>query len=140
MEGEPIGPAKAMSRHKLLPPVPEVQRGRPFKLDSTSDSIVYAHGRSVYSLDIRGLHRQCSASSIDLPVATTVARLSTDKGVLAIGTTTGLVYIFDYAERRVLHECRVLGGAIKDLAWSDTGIVIAVGEGRDQYSLLWLTF
>lgn len=131
MEKAPIGPAKAMSLHRLLPPVPEVQRGRPFKFDSTSTAIIYAHGRSVYSLDIRGLHSQRPASSIDLPLATTVARFNADKGLLAIGTTTGVVYIFDYAERRMLREFRVLGGAVKDLAWSSTGSVIAVGEGRD---------
>ena len=121
----------------LIAPCPQSGKGIHPKISSTLDTVTYCHDRSVFTLCTKTF--KC-LDHLSFPQKVTVAKsfVSAD-GVklLAVGTVRGILFIYDYNSKRICGEYAILGGAIRDLAWTSDGRqVIVGGEGRERFGMV----
>lgn len=122
-----------------LPPLPCTERGKQTVLDvdpSNPTRIIYAHGKAIYLVDFGDATK--THAYTEHSHACTVAKFSPSGFYVASGDVSGCVRVWDATQREhvLKGEYRVLGGPVRDLAWdAESRHIIAVGEGREKYSL-----
>lgn len=124
----------------MIAPCPQTGKGIHIKISSTLDTVTYYYDRTVFTLCTKTF--SC-LHEVPFPHKVTVAtplgsntNNATSNDLLAVGTTKGVLFIYDYQLKRVCGEYTVLGGAIRDLAWTEDGKqVIVGGEGREKFGL-----
>lgn len=126
---------------KLIAPSPQTGKGIHPKISTTVDTVTYCHDRTVFTLCTKTF--SC-LHELHFPYKVTVARpfrngdnnSSSNSDLLAVGTVNGVLYTYDCKLKRISGEYVVLGGAIRDLAWTEDGKqVIVGGEGRERFGL-----
>lgn len=124
---------------KTLAGAPRTLRGRPsaINVDPKGQNIVYCNGNSIFIRNIEDpsicdVYTQHSKE-------TTCAVYSPSGFYICSGDISGKIRIWDTvnAEHILKYEYQVLGGTIKDIAWSEDSKRIAVcGEGRESSAVV----
>jgi len=112
-------------------------RGRPtvIKADPKGKKLLYANGTSIFIRDIEN-PAQCEIYT-EHSKETTVASYAPSGNYIASGDISGKVRIWDAlgSEHILKYEYQVLGGAVKDIVWTeDSKRIVAGGEGKDKFA------
>eukprot|EP00794_Sanderia_malayensis_P005444 gene5444-6126_t len=116
---------------------PKTTRGQPtvLKTDPKGQKLVYTNGTTVY---IRNLENPSECDTYtEHSKETGVAAYAPSGNYVASGDAGGKVRIWDALrpEHILKYEYQVLGGAIKDIAWTEDSKRIAVGgEGKEKFA------
>ncbi|KAH9855356.1 WD40 repeat-like protein [Lenzites betulinus] len=124
----------SFAKGPLYPCNPATARGESTKLSSSKDKVVYTNGRAVIIRDLKDA--AVAAAYVGHVQPTTVARIAPSGYYCASADTSGTVKIWDTVgeDQTLKAEYKVIGGAIKDLAWDgESKRLIAVGDGRDKF-------
>jgi len=125
------------SLFKIFAGAPRTVRGRPthISVHPLGTKFLYCNGQSVFIRDID------DPTNVDVYTQhakeTTAAVYSPSGYYICSGDVSGKIRIWDTvnAEHLLKYEYTVLGGPIKDIAWSEDSKRIAVcGEGKEEYA------
>jgi len=129
---------------KIFAGLPKTVRGRPISLnaDPKGEKILYCNGNCVF---IRNIEQpdDCDMYS-QHSKDTSCAAYAPSGFYIASGDITGKLRIWDTINKEHIlkYEYQVLGGTIKDIAWTEDSKRIAVcGDGREKYAnaIMWDT-
>lgn len=127
-------PASALSEVALYTGAPTPTRAQAFLVTTAGTSFAYASGNSVVVRDLEDPKKNLVASLHNVPV--TAARLSPSGGLVASGDRDGNLIVWaNRADALEKYKTKALGGAIRDIAFSDDGErLVVVGEGKGSYA------
>lgn len=119
--------------------LPRTERGKSIVLggDPKGENFLYVNGNSVYIRSLKDPYTICDVYT-QHSTATGVAKYSPSRFYIASGDASGKVRIWDttQAEHVLKNEFHVLGGPVRDLAWtSDNQRLIIVGDGREKFGV-----
>jgi WD repeat-containing protein 1 (actin-interacting protein 1) len=125
----------------LYAPAPVTERGKAVHLGkgTKNDDIVYCTGNNVFWRSVSNPLKADMYS--EHQTATTCARYSPSGNYMATGDAHGTVRVWatDNEEKILKIELKVLGGAIKDICWSEDSQRIAVcGDGSDRFGAVFM--
>uniref|UniRef100_A0A1I8IDN5 Actin-interacting protein 1 n=1 Tax=Macrostomum lignano TaxID=282301 RepID=A0A1I8IDN5_9PLAT len=128
-----------LTLEKIFASLPKTERGKAIVLggDPKGENFLYVNGNSVFIRSLKDPFTKCDVYT-QHSTATGVAKYSPSGFYIASGDASGKVRIWDttQAEHVLKNEFHVLGGAIRDLAWtSDNQRLIIVGEGREKFGV-----
>lgn len=106
-----------------------------FGTDPTGRKIVYAHGKSIFIVDLQDPSKNESYGEHSYQC--TVAKYSPSGYYVASADVAGNVRIWDatQATHALKAEYRVLSGPIRDLEWNaESKHIVVVGEGRESFA------
>jgi len=125
------------SLFKIFAAAPRTTRGKQthISVNPLGTKFLYCNGQSVFIRDIE------DPSDVDVYTQhardTTVAVYSPSSYYIASGDISGKVRIWDTVNKEHIlkYEYQLLGGPIRDIAWSEDSKKIAVcGEGKEEYA------
>lgn len=126
---------------KIYAGLPKTERGRAIviKADPKGKSYSYCNGNSVFIRDIED-PSECDVYTQHARDAT-VACWAPSGFYICSGDVSGKIRIWDTTQKEHLlkYEYQPIGGAIKDIAWTeDSKRIAVVGDGRENYGVAFL--
>jgi WD40 repeat protein len=126
--------ASPITEVALFVGAPTPTRAQAFLVTTAGTSFAYPSGNSVVVRDLEDPKKDLVCSLHNAPV--TVARLAPSGAMVASGDRDGnLIVWVNRIDTLEKYKTKALGGAIRDIAWSDDGErIVVVGEGKGSYA------
>lgn len=128
-----------LTLEKVFASLPKTERGKSIVLGGhpKGENFLYANGNSIYIRSLKDPFTKCDVYT-QHSTPTAVAKYSPSGFYIASGDASGKVRIWDttQAEHVLKNEFHVLGGPVRDLAWtSDNQRLIIAGDGREKHAV-----